>query len=318
MCRIYFLLFFIILFYSCVSTSKISQRIQHEEIALPIKDGTLHGTLSIAKGKGTPVVLIIAGSGGVDRNGGKGLMYKMLADSLLASGISVLRYDKRNSGETYKSLVTFGNTNFDSFVDDAKICLEFLKRDKRFSEITVVGHSQGSLVGMLAAHSGKVDRFVSLAGAGERIDLILRDQIYDPPIVKTFFGPLIDSIFVRLERGERTPVDSIPGQFKQLFDESKQSFMASWMNYDPCDEIAQLEIPSLIVQGEMDYQVRMDQYERLIECNSDASHIVVSNMNHAMKYMDTMDKMKNIENYDDPESEILSECVHSIVEFVLK
>ena len=55
--------------------------------------------------------------------------------------------------------------------------IDFLAKDKRFTGITVAGHSEGSLIGMLACQSRpKVKSFISIAGAGSPAYEIIEKQ----------------------------------------------------------------------------------------------------------------------------------------------
>src|SRR5690554_7843538 len=65
---------------------------------------------------------------------------------------------------------------FEDFIDDAVAVLEYFKSDKRFSKIYYIGHSQGSLIGMVAAQEG-ANGFISIAGAGQEIDDVIVDQL---------------------------------------------------------------------------------------------------------------------------------------------
>ena len=47
----------------------------------------------------------------------------------------------------------------------------------RFSQIGIIGHSQGSLIAMLAAKRVSVDAFVSVAGPSRTIDDVIRGQL---------------------------------------------------------------------------------------------------------------------------------------------
>ncbi|HUT66449.1 MAG TPA: alpha/beta hydrolase [Spirochaetota bacterium] len=145
-------------------------------------DCTLQGTLEIPQGSGPfPTALIIAGSGPTDRDGNSPLLpgsndhLKLLAVGLAQKGIAALRYDKRGIAESACEGLREEELLFDDLVDDAVLMMELLKNDGRFSKVTVIGHSQGSLIGMLASQKADVDGFVSVAGAGFPIsDIILR------------------------------------------------------------------------------------------------------------------------------------------------
>jgi pimeloyl-ACP methyl ester carboxylesterase len=53
---------------------------------------------------------------------------------------------------------------FDNYIQDAIGWIKFLKATQKFTTITVVGHSEGSLIGMIAAQNENVSKIVSIAG----------------------------------------------------------------------------------------------------------------------------------------------------------
>lgn len=302
----------------CLLTNILNAQ-ESSEVSVSIADGKLFGTLTIAEGVDiSPVVLIVAGSGATDRNMGDGLSYKMLSDSLVKNNISCLRVDKRNSGKSVKNIVIRPDVIFDDLVDDVKAWIAFLETDDRFSEITVIGHSQGSLIAFLVSQNSSVDKCISLAGAGEKIDLVMRKQIYDPPINKFFFGPVIDTLLEKIEKQEYVETDSIPIPFRSMFKRENQPFLASWIKYNPSEEIKKVNVPILIVQGEMDFQVQMDQYEFLKNAKPSSDTLLVENMNHAMKFADTLNKIPNSKNYKDPNVGLVNGFIPDLVEFILK
>lgn len=52
-----------------------------------------------------------------------------------------------------------------------------LKIDGRFSTVAVVGHSEGSLIGMLAARQAGANAFVSIAGPARSASAVMRQQL---------------------------------------------------------------------------------------------------------------------------------------------
>jgi predicted alpha/beta hydrolase len=130
----------------------------------------------------SPVVLIIAGSGPTDRNGnaGNGLKtnaYKMVAEGLAQKGISSLRFDKRGIGKSQSAMTSESELRFETYTRDAVAWISMLKADKRFSEVIVLGHSEGSLIGMIAAQQTHTGGFISVSGPGKPADKILQEQL---------------------------------------------------------------------------------------------------------------------------------------------
>lgn len=151
------------------------------EVVLKTPSGDISGTLTIPNtAKSSPIVLIIAGSGPTDRdcNSAMGIRtnaYKLLAADLVKNGISSLRFDKRGIGKSRQATTSESELRFETYIDDVVSWISLLKADKRFSSITILGHSEGSLIGMVAAERAPVAGFISISGAGKPIDKILRE-----------------------------------------------------------------------------------------------------------------------------------------------
>ncbi|WP_197088647.1 alpha/beta hydrolase [Rufibacter radiotolerans] len=123
---------------------------------LVTEKGNLKGTLlSPAGAKKMPVVLLISGSGPTDRDGNNPAMknnsLKMVAEGLQAQGIASLRYDKRGIAESKAAGISEADLRFDQYAQDATAWAQKLKQDKRLSKVIILGHSEGSLIGMIAA-----------------------------------------------------------------------------------------------------------------------------------------------------------------------
>lgn len=265
--------------------------------------GTLYGTLMLPPGQPPyKVVFIIAGSGSTDRNGnspmlpGKNDTYKLLAASLAQKGIASLRYDKRGIAESAPAMTSENELRFDTYVEDAAGWMKQLRADKRFSKLTVAGHSEGSLVGMLAAQRVAADGYVSLEGAGRPAPVVLREQLKKnlPPTLY----PIADGIIARLQQGQT--VDAVPPEFAALFRASVQPYLISWFKYDPAAEIAKVSAPATIVQGTADVQVTMADAQALAKGDPRAKLVVVQGMNHVLKYApDTSSQTAILKGYED-------------------
>ncbi len=298
----------------CLANSLFAVR-QDSIVRLETKNGTLEGSLVVPGGiKRMPVALIIAGSGPTDRDGNQPAMQnnslKMLADALSQNGIASLRYDKRGVGKSQKAGGNEIDMRFEQFISDAEGWIELLKKDKRFNEVTVIGHSQGSLLGMLASQEGNVDRFVSIAGPGKSIDKTIKEQFQSQsPEISEMALPIID----KLTRGET--VDTVSPVLYSLFRPSVQPYIISWMKYDPAKEIARLKIPVLIIQGSTDIQVSEEDANILAEANPESKLIIVKGMNHIFRETEP-ERMKNIATYNQPELPIKPELVEIITDFI--
>jgi pimeloyl-ACP methyl ester carboxylesterase len=284
-------------------------------------DNALHSSLLLPKdpGKAVPVVLMLSGSGPTDRNGnspmlpGKNNSMQMLAEGLAENGIASLRYDKRGVGESAKAMVAEADLRFETYVDDAVAWCEQLRGDKRFSVVVIAGHSEGSLIGMLAAKRCNAGGFISIAGAGRAAADILRTQLAGklPPELAT----QSDEILKNLEAGKTT--DNPPEALAALYRSSVQPYLISWFRYDPAKSIAALTVPVLIVQGTTDLQVSVDDAKRLAAASPKAKLLLVEGMNHVLKEVPP-DREKQMASYSDPTLRLAPEFLVGVVDFVRK
>src|SRR5690606_25534878 len=127
-----------------------------------------------------PLVIFIQGSGPVNRDGNAPMMkndgMKKIAQALADQGIAAFRYDKRIF-KMDRLKIKEKDLRFEDFVTDVNSIISYFKNDDRFNKVILAGHSEGSLIGMLAAAEGDVDAYISLAGAGRPIHKIIVEQI---------------------------------------------------------------------------------------------------------------------------------------------
>jgi alpha-beta hydrolase superfamily lysophospholipase len=280
---------------------------------LQTSTGELSGTLTVPIMKGTfPVALIIAGSGPTDRNGNNAQMknnsLQLLAHELAAQGIASLRYDKRGIGKSASAMISEEQLRFENYVEDAKAWASELKADSRFRKLIIMGHSEGSLIGMLACE--QVDVFVSLAGAGRPIDVILKEQLAVQLEGKKKLLRAANEGLSKLKEG--VLVEDAPVELFGLFRPSVQPYMMSWMKYDPAVEISKLKIPIVIIQGTTDIQVQVQDAELLHAASLGSRYILIEEMNHIFKIAPS-DRTKNIETYNKPELPLAPELLRTLL-----
>jgi len=288
---------------------------QEEVVSLDTGTHTLEGTFLLPETEGAvPVVLIIAGSGPTDRDGNNTLMknnsLKFVAEGLAEQGIASLRYDKRGIGESSLTKEQMLATRFEDLVTDAKSWISYLQTRDDVSEIHVLGHSQGSLVGMMAARDTEVQRLISVAGIGVTVDVILREQLKaQAPVLQEQADIMLDS----LAQGHE--VKKIHPMLQAIFNPAIQPFLRSYMKYDPHKEIAKLEQAVLIVNGTTDLQVGVPQAENLKAGNPNAEMVIIENMNHVLKDAPA-DRNENLKTYYNPELPLSPDLLPAIVDFI--
>ena len=292
----------------------------NDTISLDTPTGRIAGTLVVpASSKPVPLVVIIAGSGPTNRDGNSTLLpgannsLKLLAEGLRDRGIASLRYDKRGIAESVKAGVSESALRFDMFANDAVGWVQKLRPDARFSTITIVGHSEGSLLGMLATSRGQADAFVSIAGAGRPASVLLREQLSKqplPPDLSAFSNRALEALVAG-----RT-VDSVPPALAALFRPSVQPYLISWLPLDPAALIKELTVPVLIVQGTADIQVPVRDAELLAAAQPKAKLVIVNGMNHVFKTPAGTDPASQQASYSDPSLPVSRELIESIATFV--
>lgn len=289
-----------------------------QDVEIPVNGGKLHGTLEVPSGEAPcPAVVIISGSGPTDRDGnipsmgGKNNSLKLLAESLAAKGIASVRFDKRGVGESVSAMTREEDLRFETYIDDAVIWGKELQRDKRFNHVAIIGHSEGSLIGLVACQKMEANSFISIAGAGVPASELLLSQL-KPKLPKNLFddaATIIDS----LNHGKM--VDSVPPVLTPLFRKSVQPYMISWFRYTPEKEIAKLKVPVLVVNGSTDIQVGREHALALVNSNRQAKLVSIGGMNHVFKKV-SGNLQQQLPSYADPTLPIAEELVEEITSFI--
>lgn len=240
----------------------------------------LGGTLTKPKsGRGLfPAVVTITGSGQQDRDefipfAGGIRLFAQVADTLSRRGIAVLRLDDRGVGASGGVAAT--STSVD-FADDTRAAIAWLRArsDIDADRIAVVGHSEGGAIApMIAATDARLKAMVALAAPGEPgIEISMAQNSY---MVQR------DTTLTPVQR------DSVLRAARSALDPQKQTipWVKFWMSYDPAPTLAKVKAPTLILQGETDRQVPVDQAGKLAALiraggNSDVTVRIFPATNH--------------------------------------
>ncbi|WP_264536297.1 alpha/beta hydrolase family protein [Flavobacterium sp. N1736] len=313
--KIYVVLF--VVFVNLIHAQNKSEiTFKESSLALKINLDQIYGTLTTPDlTKKYPVALIISGSGPTDRNGNNPMMknnsLKMLAEALAKNGIASLRFDKRGIGESKAAAGAESSLVFENYTEDVKSWINLLKQDKRFSKLIIIGHSEGSLIGIIAG--AKADKFISIAGPGESADKLLKNQIAakSNKQIEEMTFPIIDS----LKNGNK--VKKVDPMLNSLFRPGIQPYLISWFKYDPSIEIKKLNVPILIIQGNNDLQVTVKDAENLAHANKNSELLIIDKMNHIMKIIDG-DQKANFESYNNETLPVSEELTTKIVSFIQK
>jgi hypothetical protein len=280
------------------------------DVAYENKLGKLAGTLTVPRGAGPfPAAILITGSGPQNRDeelfGHK--PFWVIADYLSRRGIAVLRVDDRGVGGSA------GNSTqetLDDMVADVLSGVEFLKSRKEIDrrKIGLIGHSEGGIVGPLAAsRSSDVAFVVMLAGTGvsgeqvmyKQAELIIKSQGMPDAVVQQN-RVTQDAIFAAArqtsneaealekfraawtkEHGHE-PGSALENQVKGMMSPEMHSFTF----YDPSESLRKIKVPVLALNGSRDVQVSPAQNLPAIKAalqaggNKDYQTVEIPGLNH--------------------------------------
>jgi uncharacterized protein len=297
--------------------SSLLQAQSSDTTFIQVDDVALHTVLTTPLNIGTyPLAVIIAGSGPTDLDGNLPSMYnnslKNLSNALVENKIATVRFDKRGIGKSKSTSIKEVGLTIDKYANDLVSIINHYK-GKGYSDIYIIGHSEGSLIGLIAIQSIKVNGFISIAGAGSPAYEILNKQLKPklPPIIYSQVETIIDSL------KNNYLVKNVPPQLNSLFRQSVQPYLISWFSYNPVDLIKRLSCPIMIIQGDKDIQVDLEEAKKLIAASKNGKLLIVNNMNHVLKTING-DVNDNISSYSNPDLPINQNLINGIVDFINK
>ena len=256
---------------------------------------TLAGTLTVPDGARC-VLLMVTGSGLQDRDeeiyGHR--PFAIIADRLARHGIATLRYDDRAYGESVGGDVMNATTS--DFADDAAAGLEWLRRSGRFSQVGILGHSEGGSIAFMLGAQGLADFIVSLAGPAVQGDSILLEQcrILTPDLAEN----ITIEVLHRDPRIQQNP------------------WYKFFMDYNPQSDIAQTPCPVMAINGEKDCQVpaamNLGAMRRFLPANR--HHLIKSypDLNHLFQHCET----GLPDEYEAIEETISEEVINDIIAWI--
>ncbi len=255
-----------------------------------------NGEASAETAKGFPCVLLLPGSGRVDRDENAKKLpldaLRQIAEDLASRGIASFRYDKRGVGESGGEYWTAG---FFDHVADAEAAVEFLRGrgDVDPARVYVLGHSEGAYICIrVCAEHPDVAGAVLLAAGARSGEEELRWQA--ARVIDTLTG--FNAFLIRLLR-----IDALKSQAKQL-EKIKRStkatyriqlrrFNAKWMReflaYDPAPDLARIQVPVLAITGAKDIQVDPANLETMTNLvKTPLETHVVPDVSHLLRRVD--------------------------------
>jgi uncharacterized protein len=294
-----------------------AQVLTEEPVAVGRGPGALHGVITWPAGTGTvPGVLIIAGSGPVDRDGNTPTLHNdsllRLGRGLALEGIAALRADKRGVGESSGAMPRESDLRLSTYVRDTLAWSDLLRRQRRIGPLFLLGHSEGALIATLAAERESVAGLILLAGAGEPGSVVIMRQLADQHVPADLRQSAY-AIIAALTAGR--PAPPVPPALAPLFRPSVQPYLTSWLSIDPAAELARTDTPTLIVQGDADLQINPLDAGRLAAARSGTELHIIRHMNHVLRQV-TLDPTANLATYDNPTLPLAPPLLPILTDFI--
>ena len=241
------------------------------ELALPVPSlGELPGILTVPKGEGPfPAVVLLQGSGASDKDESIGNLkpFRDLAEGLAAEGIAVYRFDKRSYVYGAELMANRQITLVDEYLEDAVNAVQLLARQDRIDpdRIFLLGHSLGGNAVPAAARElekapVKACGFIMMAASPRPLDVLMREQ-YD----------FLYSLMPEITAEQQAEKDAMFAELDKLRDPDALAeedmvagvYSAYWKwlaDYDILQAAKDITRPVLLLQGEEDYQVTLEDF----------------------------------------------------------
>lgn len=244
-------------------------RFTEKDVVVDAGGWPLPGTLTVPNGDAPfPAVVLVHGSGPNDRDSsiGPNRMFRDLAEGLATRGVAVLRYEKRSREHAARLSEVADLTPKEEVIDDALAALALLRQQPFVAadRLFIAGHSfGGTLAPAIAAADPSLSGVVILAGATRPME--------DTIVFQTRYLAQLDGEVSSTEAEQIARYESFAGRVKALKRATDRppaggpasaptSYWLALRSLDPAKTGAALRVPALVLQGERDYQVTMEDF----------------------------------------------------------
>ena len=230
-----------------------------------------------------PVAIFIHGSGQADFDSAFGGMtfFRDIAFGLAEQGIASIRFNKR----FYQHAPLPGDaTIFTETIDDVMYAIEYAAARDDLGPIFLIGFSQGGIVApYIAFENEDVAGIVSLAGSPRNFLDILTSQSQNGFFTDDIpFARLIRQIMIVDEKTSPMMYNLLNAQATQMG--FPISFLRSMDTINTYELLPHIDIPFLILQGDMDLQISAQHcfaaWEDALYGRENAKFILYEGLNH--------------------------------------
>lgn len=265
-----------------------SDELIEETLVANVNDMSLDGILTRPVGvDNAPCVIFVHGSGATDKDETIFLNkpFRDLAHGLAKLGVASYRYDKSLFAYPDKFRTNIHMTLQDETVMDAVKIYDIIKAQEGISDVYILGHSLGGYAIPLIAEKTDASGYVIMAGSAESYHHFIVDQYEiifgEDGVITDTEQTQIDQVKAEIDKINRledfTENDVILGAYK--------TYWEYMVNYKPLELGKDIEAPVLVLQGERDYQVTMEQFDMWKTIEADNwTYISYPTLNHLMMH----------------------------------
>lgn len=203
--------------------------------------------------------------------------WNLMAEAFAKAGFFFIKFNFSHNGGTidqptdFPDLEAFGNNNYTKELDDLESVLDWISSEKNFkneansNDISIIGHSRGGGIVLLKANEdARVKKVITLAGVCD-------------------FGKRSSTIG-NLEQWKKDGVKYVVnGRTKQNmphFYQFYEDFKANKERLDIQKATENLKVPHLIIHGDHDTSVFINEAESLEKWNPKSEFKIVKGANH--------------------------------------
>ena len=252
--------------YGHKTETEMPDNIIETELTADVNGHQLGGTLTLPKEGGNfPCVILVHGSGPNDRDETilANKPFRDIAWGLASRGIAVYRYDKRSYAYNAEFQTGYDLTIYDETIDDAAAIAQMLKETEGIDadKIYILGHSLGGYaMPRIAENAADAAGYIIMAGSARAPHELIPGQY------EYLFGldgevGSDEQAALDLANADYEKIENIDDYNREdIFMGMYKAYIKDLISYDPIETAKSIEKPVLVLQGERDYQVTMDDY----------------------------------------------------------
>jgi pimeloyl-ACP methyl ester carboxylesterase len=203
--------------------------------------------------------------------------WNSMAESFAKAGFFFVKFNFSHNGGTkeqpidFPDLEAFGNNNYTKELDDLESVLNWIslntdfKKEADIHNISIIGHSRGGGIVVLKAHQDKrIKKVITLAGVSDYKSRFPKNEAFEQWKEKGVY-------YVKNGRTHQ----EMP-HFYQFYED----FTKNKNRLDIQHATENLTIPHLILHGNKDTSVLIQEAEKLKKWNPNSKYVIIENADH--------------------------------------